>query len=897
MTDRPRAPSTTQEQLFEIERSINENPAKAYRRLQALRRQIGETDRRLASYCELLMGRCRQRQGRSGEAYALVSRCVRALEEIGAKRETALGYHYLAQINAARNDIQSSLECCLRGMQIAKRARDWYLQMHLNIDMCPIYRAVGDFDASIACYLRGRDILFKHLKGKDPSIKGAEEYTEFIIDLNLAILYLNVGECGKCVEALDNIAGSVESVLKGAYIDQFHIEYAHACFGLGRIDEGAAHADIVIGRLEKGGSDALHGVPMNCLNLCLSLIRHDEYDRAIRLVSLIRAPVERENDPRVAGMLQRVLASCYEKQGDYQAAAASYARYCEYVDQCDAKRSEENKVSMGRRMTLQKAVDRQQKRDEARSREMLRLKQEMEFKTEREEILVNISENTDTFFLLYSPERKAVDFVSRNGRRLFGFDAAEGDLCGNLFSWLQINGGDAEEFMTGKLKTRVSRDCQTKNPLTGAPVTVHLEMIPSANRHLILVLNDVTAIMNTNASLVTAIQAAQQASAAKTVFLSNMSHDIRTPLNAILGLFDMMEDSLSDAALTKRYLQMARQSSRHLLALINDVLDMSRIEAGRVSLSAERFRMSAFLESVMSIIRPQAEARGQTLRLLAGGVGHEVLYGDPLRLRQVFINILGNAVKFTKNGGAITLAARRRPPMREGFEGYVFDFIDNGRGMSPEFARRIFNPFERGDETVRSIEGTGLGMAITKSIVDMMSGELTVQSELGKGSTFTLTLDFERAEGESAPSRAQSGALRPHIGRAHGTVLLAEDNAMNALIAQYQLKKIGYTVETVENGKRALELFEASEVGHYSVILMDIRMPIMDGYETTRRIRASRRDDAATVPVVAMTADAFAEDVRAAREAGMNAHLAKPLDIARLAETLHAVTNGADAAQ
>ncbi len=859
---------------------------KALKRLRALKKSGEGEEERLLLYADLLMGRCLQRQGKSSDAHAAISQSVRCLEGLNAPRETALGYHYLSQLNAARSDAQAALECCMRGMEIAKRARDWYLQMNLHIDMCPVQRAMGDFEAGIDSYLRGKEIFLKHLKGKDASVEGVEEYTEFIINLNIAVLYLNLGKHDKSLEYLDMISDSVDRVLGGAYIDQYHIEYAHACLASGRVEEGARHTDIVIGRLEADQDRSLHNVPMNCINLCVSLVKRGLYERTIHLLDLIRESVERSKDVRVMASMQRAFAFYYEATGERDKALEAYGQYAELVDQYEQKRYEDSRRSTERRMALQQAVDKQKRLDEARERDMLRLKQEMEYKTEREAILTDISENTDTFFLLYSPKRATVDFVSGNALRLFGFDVENANgLCNRLFDWLSIDREDARRFIAGELYDRVSCDYEANNPKTGEMLTVHLEMIPSSAKRSILVLSDVTSIMKTQDSLITAIVAAQQASAAKTVFLSNMSHDIRTPLNAILGLFDMMEDNLRNPEATANYLAMARQSSRHLLALINDVLDMSRIEAGRVSLAAEPFCLPVFLEGVMNVMRPQAQARGQTLTLEKTGVTDDLLIGDSLRLRQVFFNILGNAVKFTPAGGSITLRVLPGKATAAGREGYVFEFIDTGCGMTPEFLRKVFTPFERAENEVRAVEGTGLGMAITKSIVDMMSGDLSVKSVPGEGTTFTLTVDFERKDGARAAQKTLPHARGAR--RGSGVALLVEDNALNTMIAKYQLEKLGYTVVTAVNGQEAVEMFGQSKPGQYCVILMDVRMPLVDGYEATRRIRRLERPDAREIPIIAMTADAFEEDVRKALDAGMNAHIAKPLDMTLLADTLY----------
>ena len=388
---------------------------------------------------------------------------------------------------------------------------------------------------------------------------------------------------------------------------------------------------------------------------------------------------------------------------------------------------------------------------------------------------------------------------------------------------------------------------------------------------------------------------ADAASRAKSEFLSNMSHDIRTPMNAIVNLTKIAKEHRGNAEAVSGYLDKISASSAHLLGLINDVLDMSRIESGRMELSHEPTLLEEVLDGVVVTVEPQASDHGLELEVQKDLSCGSVLT-DETRLSQVLLNLLSNAVKFTPAGGTVTLRVTQEDsPRGPGLVRTHLWVLDTGIGMSEEFVGKIFDSFEREDsERVRKTEGTGLGMAIVKRIVDAMGGTIEVASKMGEGSTFHVTLDLERAEkdveAEASLDEADLTGLR---------VLVAEDNDINWEIASELLGSCGLELDWAKDGRECVELFSASSVGHYGAILMDVRMPEMNGYEATRAIRGLDRADAATVPIVAMTADAFAEDREKAREAGMNAHVAKPIDVREVLRVLARLVGagaGADAA-
>ena len=386
-----------------------------------------------------------------------------------------------------------------------------------------------------------------------------------------------------------------------------------------------------------------------------------------------------------------------------------------------------------------------------------------------------------------------------------------------------------------------------------------------------------------NVALQLAVQRETKANLAKREFLFNMSHDIRTPMNAIIGFTALAQTHIDDRGQVEDYLKKISVSSQHLLSLINDVLDMSRIESGKVTLEAKPVHLPELVHELRDIVQAVVSDKDLSLTLDTVGVENEDVIADPLRLEQILINVLANAVKFTPDGGQIGLWIVQKDTAPAGYADFEFHIKDNGIGMSEEFQKHIFEQFARErTSTVSKIQGTGLGMAITKSLVDMMGGRITVKSEQGKGSEFTISLRFPigEAKTEQTPPAAKASAS------AGKKLLVVEDNELNLEIASTLLKEAGFAVDTAENGKVAVEKVEAASADRYDLILMDIQMPEMDGYEATRRIRALPDTKKAALPIVAMTANAFEDDRKNALRAGMNGHIAKPLDIQKLFQVL-----------
>ena len=386
-----------------------------------------------------------------------------------------------------------------------------------------------------------------------------------------------------------------------------------------------------------------------------------------------------------------------------------------------------------------------------------------------------------------------------------------------------------------------------------------------------------------NVALQLAVQRETKANLAKREFLFNMSHDIRTPMNAIIGFTALAQTHIDDRGQVEDYLKKISVSSQHLLSLINDVLDMSRIENGKVALETKPVHLPELVGDIGDAIQVGADKKHISFTVDTAGMKNEDVIADPLRLEQILINVLANAVKFTPDGGQISLRIVQKDTASADYADFEFHIKDNGIGMSEEFQKHIFEQFARErTSTVSKIQGTGLGMAITKSLVDMMGGRITVKSEQGKGSEFTISLRFPigEAKAEQTPPAAKASAF---TGK---KLLVVEDNELNLEIASTLLKEAGFAVDTAENGKVAVEKVEAASADRYDLILMDIQMPEMDGYEATRRIRALPDTKKAALPIVAMTANAFEDDRKNALRAGMNGHIAKPLDIQKLFQVL-----------
>ena len=391
-----------------------------------------------------------------------------------------------------------------------------------------------------------------------------------------------------------------------------------------------------------------------------------------------------------------------------------------------------------------------------------------------------------------------------------------------------------------------------------------------------------------------ALQTAENANKAKTDFLSNMSHDIRTPMNAIIGMTSLIRHDAGNKAKVIEYADKIDISSQHQLGIINDVLDMSKIEAGKTVFKYTDFSILDFITELNTIFHSQIDEKNQTLTIIKENIRHEWVNGDQVHLMQIFSNLVSNAVKYTQEGGKIQFLVEECETKSSVYAKYRFLVSDNGMGMSADFKDTIFDAFTRAESSMTNkIQGTGLGMAITKNLVEAMGGTIDVESELGQGSCFEVLIDLRIAEDRFVSSAEQAEKDEPA-----GNVLkemrflCAEDNELNAEILMELLKIEGAECTICENGKRVLEAFEQSAPGDYDMILMDVQMPVMNGYEATKAIRRSSHELAKTIPIIAMTANAFSEDIQHSLAAGMNAHVSKPVEMKVLEKTIRSIKSG-----
>ena len=597
----------------------------------------------------------------------------------------------------------------------------------------------------------------------------------------------------------------------------------------------------------------------------------------------------------------------------------------------------------------------------------------------RDELFQKLSLNVDDVFLMLDAETSKVDYVSPNVERLLGIPWREVRQDVFVLDKLHPKGSPAhgKNFLEGLLSGQQREwDLEYEHQKTRERRWFHNIAIGSeveGRTKYILVLSDRTADKQANQALSEAVAAAETANRAKSTFLSNMSHDIRTPMNAIIGFTTLAVSNIDDKERVKDYLTKTLASSNHLLSLINDVLDMSRIESGKIHLEETEVNLSDVLHDLKTIVSGQIHAKQLDLYMDAMDVTDEDVYCDKTRLNQVLLNLLSNAIKFTPAGGMVSVRVRQLAGPMHGCGQYEFRVKDNGIGMSQEFAQKIFEPFERErTSTVSKIQGTGLGMAITKNIVDMMGGTIEVQTEQGKGTEFIIRVplrarqsiemsdayhayiidwrlpdmngievtrqirslnddtpiiiltayDWSDIEVEAKAAGVTAfcskpmflSDLRETLMSALGqkrtdatqellpekeenfkghTILLVEDNELNREIALEILREYGFQVDTAENGAVAVEKVRTSGPGRYDLVLMDVQMPVMDGYTATRQIRALEDPALAGIPILAMTANAFDEDRRNALASGMNGFLSKPIIVGDLVQELRKILSDA----
>ena len=510
----------------------------------------------------------------------------------------------------------------------------------------------------------------------------------------------------------------------------------------------------------------------------------------------------------------------------------------------------------------------------------------------REELFSSLSRNVDDVFLMIDTGTGKVEYISPNVRRILGIspEAVQED-----FHVLCSAGGDncrspLDDLMQMEQGTQQEWDREFIHQETGEPHYIHvtgfINDVQGAKK-CIVDLSDRTGEHQTTLAVEAALEVAEKASQAKTDFLSNMSHDIRTPMNAIVGLTTLMENELDQPEKLAEHLHKLESSGQLLLGIINNILDMSRIESGKTTLSVEPMHLSQQLDQLSTMIRAQASEKAQTFTV-STHLRHENLLADPTRLNQVLMNILSNAVKYTPRGGHIRFEVEELP-RNEHYAKYRFVVQDDGIGMSEAYQKTLFDPFTREERSgTNRVQGTGLGMAITKNIVDLMGGSISVESATGKGTRFEVVLEFPIDTEADAVPKAQALPEEPEdVSPLCGmNFLCAEDNAINAEILELLLESKGAHCKIYPNGQELVDAFVRVKPGEYDMILMDVQMPVMDGLEAARRIRSSENPLGQVIPILAMTANAFLEDMQKSKEAGMDEHLSKPVDIDALEQTV-----------
>ena len=510
----------------------------------------------------------------------------------------------------------------------------------------------------------------------------------------------------------------------------------------------------------------------------------------------------------------------------------------------------------------------------------------------REELFSNLSRNVDDVFLMIDTETSKVEYVSPNVQRILGLspEAVQEDLYVLYPAGDDSGASRLENLMQMEQGVQQEWEREFVNQETGEPRYIHVTGFINdvqGARKCIVDLSDRTGEHQTTLAVEAALEVAEKASKAKTDFLSNMSHDIRTPMNAIIGITTLMKNELHQPEKLAEHLGKLETSGRLLLGIINDILDMSRIESGKTTLNIEKTNLPQQVSQLDSIIRQQASQRRQTFTV-ENHVQHENVLADPNRLNQVLMNILSNAVKYTPQGGHIRLDVEELTHT-EHYAKYRFVVQDDGIGMSAVYQKTLFDPFTREEKSgTNRVQGTGLGMAITKSIVDLMGGTIHVESAPGKGSRFEVVLELPI---DAEADKVQTASALPEEDEAVSPLsgmkfLCAEDNAINAEILEMLLETKGASCTICSNGQEIVDAFASVKPGEYDMILMDVQMPVMDGLEATRRIRNGENPLGRTIPILAMTANAFLEDMQKSKEAGMDEHLSKPVDIAALEQTV-----------
>lgn len=517
-------------------------------------------------------------------------------------------------------------------------------------------------------------------------------------------------------------------------------------------------------------------------------------------------------------------------------------------------------------------------------------------------------ENTDNVFIMFDEDSYKIEYVSPNAGRILGMLDEDYIDKLSIITEFTIMG---EKVVTEDLIHRLKSGKGFRNNVSymherTGEVRWYMRGLYCTERKngkYVLTLSDRTRERENNMHIQDALELAKSANQAKSGFLSNVSHDIRTPMNAIIGLTTLIKKDYDNPDKVLKHTEKMESSSKHLLAIINEVLDMSKIESGKTTLNVRKFQMKALINDIKGVVKPQAKAKGQHFEIKCDDNVHSEYIGDLTRINQVILNLLSNAVKYTDEGGDISLHFYEASelPVSEDYAELCIDVTDNGCGMASDYIENVFEPFSReNNERTESVDGAGLGLALVRSIVDLMGGTISVESQLGKGTTFSvkIILRVERTAEENASEAVREeelcvkGAVESDAHKSDRIkVLVAEDYELNAEILIELLSMENIEADVACNGQEAVDMFDKSELYYYDFVLMDVQMPVMNGYTATKTIRELDRPDAQTVGIIAMTANAFAEDVQKAMDSGMNAHVAKPIDMGLLKEAMNNYRN------
>ncbi len=511
----------------------------------------------------------------------------------------------------------------------------------------------------------------------------------------------------------------------------------------------------------------------------------------------------------------------------------------------------------------------------------------------RDELFGILANNTESIFLVISDEGSKAEYVSPNIKRLLGVDPedAKQDLYSiQMPTYIDGTPPTREELLAIPLGYSSIKESRRTHKITGEIIafeeyTYHV-LINGLDR-FVTVLSDRTADRKLRTSLEKALADANASNEAKSIFLSNASHDLRTPLSAIIGLTELLDKEIDNPNRVREYVKKLKTSSQLLLRLINDILDMSKMESGNTHLQLEEFYLKDVVDEVALIVSPEVQKRKQQLTIDFDSNIPSAFLGDKLRISQILTNILSNAIKYTPDHGTIRFAISCPFPIASSTATVTVRFVvtDNGIGISEDFMAQIFKPFTREiQKEGMHVQGTGLGMPIAKSLVELMNGTISVRSALGEGSEFTVDLPLTMQE-PTLPAKSETAFT--DIAGLH--FLVAEDVEINAEVLRALLEAKGATCDIASNGQEAVSMFKAAPES-YDAILMDVQMPVMNGYEATRIIRDLNYANATVIPIIAMTAHTFAKDTQDALSAGMNAHLAKPATIDQLCSALGNLT-------